>query len=58
MIRENNHRTHPLVVVQVKRTHPIKIMLRSEGETSDGVRICLEIGSTIYQRMSYLSRDM
>ena len=44
MIRENNHRAHPLGVIQVKRTHPIKIMLRSEGETSDGVTMCLEIG--------------
>ena len=44
MIRENNHRLHPLGVIQVKRTHQIKIMLRSEGETSDGVGMCLEIG--------------
>ena len=29
-------------------------MLRSEGETSDGVVIRLEIDWTIYQRMSYL----
>ena len=28
-------------------------MLRSERETSDGVGMCLEIGLTIYQRMSY-----
>ena len=28
-------------------------MLRSERETSDGVGMCLQIGGTIYQRMSY-----
>ena len=36
MIRENNHRSHPLGVIQVKKDSSNKIMLRSEGETIDG----------------------
>ena len=45
MIRENNHKAHPLGVIQVKKdSSNKKIMLRSEGETSDGVGMCLEIG--------------
>ena len=53
MIRENNHRAHPLGVIQVKKDSSNKIMLRSEGETSDGVVMCLEID--FYQRMSYFA---
>ena len=44
----NNHRAHPLGVIQVKKDSSNKKMLRSEGETSDGVGMCLEIGRTIY----------
>ena len=41
----NNSRAHPSGVIQVKKnTHPIKMMLRSGRETSDGVGMCLEIG--------------
>ena len=36
MIRENNHRAHPLGVIQVKKDSSNEVMLRSEGETSDG----------------------
>ena len=45
MIRENNHRLHPLGVIQVKKdSSDKKIVLRSEGETNDGVGMRLEIG--------------
>ena len=37
----------------MKKTNPIKNILRSERETSDGVGMYLQIGLTIYQRMSY-----
>ena len=37
MRRENNHRAHPIGVIQVKKDSSNKnILLRSEGETSDG----------------------
>ena len=42
MIRENNHRTLPLGVIQVKGTHIIKIMLRLEGETSSSMLMSTE----------------
>ena len=35
---------HPLGMIQVKKDSSNKIMLRSEGEISDGVGMCLEIG--------------
>ena len=44
MIRENDHRAHPLGVIQAKKDSSNKKMLGSEGETSDGVVMCLEIG--------------
>ena len=36
MIRENNHRAHPLGVIQVKKDSSNKIMLRSEGKLMMG----------------------
>ena len=42
--KRNNNRAHPLGMIQVKKDSSNKIMLRSEGEISDGVGMCLEIG--------------
>ena len=49
LIRENNHRSHPLGVIQVKKDSSNK----NNAEVSDRVGMCLELGKTIYQRMSY-----
>ena len=44
---------HQLGVIQVKKDSSNKNNAEVKRETSDGVGMCLEIGWTIYQRMSY-----
>ena len=44
MIIENNHRAHPLGVIQVKKDSSDKNNAEVGRRTSDGVGMCLEIG--------------
>ena len=60
MIREKDHRAHPVGVIQViidscnkNNARSALLQVRLDRETSDGVVMYLEIGWELYQRMSY-----